>query len=112
MSDESGVVDNEAASRFELEVDGHLAELVYHRSGRRFVLVHTGVPDALEGHGIGGRLVTAAVDHAVEHGLTVVPLCPFAREWLQHHPDVASRVNIDWVPTERREGPQGTNLTR
>jgi uncharacterized protein len=101
MSDVSQVVNNEAESRFELEVDGHLAELVYHRSGKRFVLVHTGVPDALEGHGIGGVLVTAAIDEAEKHGWTVVPLCPFARGWLERHPDVAKRVTIDW---KHREG--------
>ena len=96
MSDIAPVVDNEADSRFELEVDGQFAELVYRRSGHRFVIVHTGVPDALEGRGIGGRLVTAAVDVAAEQGLTVVPVCPFARGWLERHPDVAGRAAIDW----------------
>jgi predicted GNAT family acetyltransferase len=96
MSDSPKVVNNEAASRFELEADGHLAELVYHHSGTRFVLVHTGVPDALEGRGIAGLLVTAAIDEAAQHGWTVVPLCPFAREWLERHPEVANRVTIDW----------------
>jgi predicted GNAT family acetyltransferase len=96
MSDTSQVVDNEAATRFELEVDGHVAELVYHRSGKRLVLIHTGVPDELEGRGIGGVLVTAAIDHAAAHGLTVVPLCPYARGWLERHPEVASRATIDW----------------
>lgn len=96
MSDVPPIVGNEADSRFELAVDGQLAELVYHRSGHRLVIVHTGVPDALEGRGIGGRLVTAAIDLAAERGLTVVPLCPFARGWLERHPDVAGRVTIDW----------------
>ena len=96
MSEPTAVVDNEAEHRLELEIDGHLAELEYHRSGTRFVIVHTGVPDALEGRGIGGRLVTAAIDLAVEHGWTVVPLCPFARSWLERHPDVASRATVDW----------------
>lgn len=96
MSDASAIIDNEAASRFELEVDGHLAELRYHRSGKRLVLIHTEVPDALEGRGIGGELVTAAVDHAAKRGLTVVPLCPFARAWLERHPEVAGRATIDW----------------
>jgi len=96
MSDAAPVVNNEAASRFEIEVDGQLAELVYHRSGKRLVLVHTGVPDALEGRGIGGLLVTAAIDEAAAHAWTVVPLCPFARGWLERHPDVANRVTIDW----------------
>ena len=29
-------------------------------------------------------------------GLTIVPLCPFARSWLERHPDAAATVAIDW----------------
>jgi predicted GNAT family acetyltransferase len=94
MSDSPDVTDNAEASRFELTVDDHLAELVYRRDGDRLVLVHTGVPDELEGQGIGGRLVRAAVDTAAADGLTVVPQCSFARSWLERHPDEAARVTV------------------
>jgi predicted GNAT family acetyltransferase len=87
---------NEAEGRFELVEDGELAELTFRRVGSRLVLIHTGVPDALEGRGIGGRLVRAAVDHAIAEGLTIVPRCPFARSWLERHPDVAATASIDW----------------
>ena len=90
MTDAPQAVNNEAESRFEVKVDGHLAELRYHQRGNRFVLVHTEVPGALEGRGIGGILVAAAIDHAERNGLTIVPLCPFARGWLERHPDVAA----------------------
>ena len=94
MADVPAVVDNEAESRFEVSIDGHVAELVYRRHGDRLVLAHTGVPDELEGRGVGGMLVNAAIERAVEQGLTVVPMCPFARRWLERHPDVAGRVTI------------------
>ena len=87
------VVDNPSESRFEIVIDRHLAELVYHRSGKRLVLIHTEVPAALEGHGIAGRLVQAAVDTAEAEGLTIVPRCPYARAWLERHPDVAAGVD-------------------
>ncbi len=90
------VVDNPEESRLELRADGYLAELVYHRYDHRLVLVHTEVPPELEGRGIGGVLVTAAIDLASRAGLTLVPLCPFARSWLQRHPDAASQAVIDW----------------
>jgi RimJ/RimL family protein N-acetyltransferase/predicted GNAT family acetyltransferase len=90
------VTDNTTAARFEVWVDGHLAELAYRRNGQRLVLIHTEVPAALTGHGLGGRLVMAAVDQAARDGLTIVPLCPFARDWLARHPDVAGRAAIDW----------------
>ena len=96
VSDSADVIDNTDASRFELRADGWLAELIYHVRGDRLVLIHTEVPVELEGRGIGGRLVTAAVDRAAREGLTVVPLCPFARGWLERHPDAASRAVIDW----------------
>jgi len=96
VSDSADVTDNTDTSRFELRADGWLAELVYRIRGDRLVLLHTGVPFELEGRGIGGRLVTAAVDRAVREGLTLVPLCPFARDWLERHPEAASRAVIDW----------------
>jgi predicted GNAT family acetyltransferase len=82
--------------RFVVEVDGASAELVYDNPPNRLVLVHTGVPDALGGRGIGGLLVRAAVERAAADHLTVVPWCPFARRWLREHPDIASTVTIDW----------------
>jgi predicted GNAT family acetyltransferase len=96
MSDTSQIVDNPQESRLELAAGGHLAVLTYRRRADRLVLVHTGVPRALEGHGAGGQLVAAAVSRAAAAGLTVVPLCAFARSWLGRHPDVAGTVTIDW----------------
>jgi predicted GNAT family acetyltransferase len=96
MADVDGgeVVDNPAARRFELTIDGQTAELVYRLRPPVLELVHTGVPDALEGGGVGGRLVRAAVEVAERDGLTIVPTCPFARAWLRRHPDESARVNI------------------
>ncbi len=96
MNDSPQVTDNHAESRFELRADGHLAELLYRRNGNRLVLMHTEVPVQLEGHGIGGKLVTAAIERAARDGITVVPLCPFARDWLERHPDTANQATIDW----------------
>jgi uncharacterized protein len=95
VSDVPQVTDNQAESRFEIEVGGHVAELQYHRNGNRFVLIHTDVPAELEGHGIGGRLVAAAIGRAARQGLTIVPLCPFARSWVERHPDEAAKVTVD-----------------
>ena len=96
MSDLPQVTDNQAKSRFEADFGGSVAELLYRQNGNRLGLIHTEVPEQLEGHGIGGALVTAAIDRAVRDGMTVVPLCPFARGWLERHPEVASQATIDW----------------
>jgi predicted GNAT family acetyltransferase len=96
VSDAPQVTDNQAESRFEFDTDGHVAVLMYRRNGKRLVLIHTDVPAELEGQGIGGRLVVAAIDRAAREGLTIVPLCPFAHSWLERHADQAARVAIDW----------------
>jgi uncharacterized protein len=90
------VTDSEDNSRLEIHADGELAELIYRTRAGRLVLVHTEVPDALGGRGLGGDLVKAAIDKAAAAGMTIVPLCPFARGWLERHPDEAARVPIDW----------------
>jgi uncharacterized protein len=98
MNEGERVVDNRSESRFELAMDGVTAVLVYRRRADRLVLVHTEVPEVLGGRGVGGMLVQAAVDRASREGLTVVPLCPFARKWLERHQQAASGVSVDWGP--------------
>ena len=96
MTADGQITDNTGASRLELRAGDRLAELLYRRHGGRLVLIHTGVPPELEGRGLGGALVRAAVDRAARDGLTVVPLCPFARLWLERHPEVAGSATMDW----------------
>ena len=96
MSDVA-VTDNQDDSRLEIKVGSHLAELVYRTRAGRLILVHTGVPEELGGRGLGGELVRAAMRKATAEGMTLVPLCPFARSWLERHPEEAKAVPIDWT---------------
>ena len=79
----NGVTDKKAADgkggRYELVVDGVTAYAEYERAGNRIVFTHTIVPDAIGGRGVGGRLVTAALDDAEARGLEIVPVCSFVR---------------------------------
>jgi predicted GNAT family acetyltransferase len=95
-ADAARISDNAGDSRFESLADRQRAELVYRRRGDRLVLLHTEVPEPLGGRGLGGALVRAAVERARRDGLTVVPLCPFAADWLTRHPEAAAGVEIDW----------------
>ncbi len=95
------VVDNRDDGRFELAVGGHVGELFYRVIGDRLVLIHTEVPEELAGQGVGGSLVRASLDRAAREGLTIVPLCPFARRWMGDHSDEVGGVGIDWEAAGR-----------
>ena len=87
---EAPVVDNRAASRFELIVDGQMAFMQYERTPKSFVLVHTEVPPALRGRHLGDALVKGAFEHARAERLRVVAVCPFVRAYLKKNPELSS----------------------
>jgi predicted GNAT family acetyltransferase len=88
MQDE--VRDNPAQSRFELTVDGETAVLDYRLVDKVMTLTHTGVPRALEGRGIGSRLVKGALDAIRARDLKIVVLCWFVNGYIDRHPEYAS----------------------
>ncbi len=81
------VTDNEQEQRYELSVDGEFAISEYRRAGDEITFVHTEVPKALEGKGVGSARVRGELDDARAKGLTVVPLCPFVRAFIGRHPE-------------------------
>ena len=81
------VVNNPEKFRFEV-VSGSLISKLDYRLGRnRIALVHTEVPEELQGQGIGSDLVRTALEHAREKELTVLPYCPFVAAYLERHPE-------------------------
>jgi predicted GNAT family acetyltransferase len=53
------------------------------------MLVHSEVPQQLEGRGIASALVKAAFNYAADKGMDVLPVCSYVRSWVQRHPEVA-----------------------
>ena len=92
MSDQETyeVVHEPAEHRFAVHAGDATAVIDYQRMGDRLVLPHTGVPRALEGHGVGNLLVIEALEWARAENLRVVPLCPFVRAFLHRHPEYES----------------------
>ena len=86
------VVHDSAEHRFRIDLPEGQASLDYLERDGRMVLLHTGVPGDAEGEGVGGSLVRAALDHARAAGLDVVPQCPFARAYVERHPEYADLV--------------------
>ena len=90
------VVNNTAASRFELTADGHTAVLEYVLAGSRLRLMHTEVPPELRGRKYGEVLARAGLEHARANDLKVVPFCPFVRAFLQRHPEYEPVLDPHW----------------
>lgn len=84
------VIDNHAEHRFELATDAGPAVAVYELAGDTITFTHTIVPSEAEGHGVGSKLIAAALADARERGLRVVARCAFVRAYLQRHPDAAT----------------------
>jgi hypothetical protein len=82
MSNPPTVTLNEAAHRFETESG---AILNFRRSGQTITFTHTEVPQGNQHKGTGSALVHAALDHARQHSLKVIPLCPFVSAYMQRH---------------------------
>ena len=83
----SNVRDNTERHRFELETEGHIAFSNYKRADGVLTILHTEVPKQLEGRGIGSALIRGVLDSAREQGLKVITVCPFAKAYVDRHPE-------------------------
>ncbi len=97
-SDDVSVRDNPGAHRFEIWAGGKRAGFAAYRlEGDAYALTHTEVSDAVEGQGLGSRLVREALTGLRDRGVAVLPYCPFVKAYLQRHPEL-----VDVVPETDR----------
>jgi uncharacterized protein len=80
------VTHNEANGQFEIALGNEKALLQYRRTDHSITLVHTEVPQASRGRGLGNQLIRAALDYAHFNQLKVIPVCPFVKAYLKKHP--------------------------
>jgi len=83
----SAVRDNPAQNQFEMDTEAGLAFARYRRAGSTLSILHTEVPRAIEGRGLGSQLVRGMLDLARAQGDKVVPLCGFVRRYIAQHPE-------------------------
>jgi predicted GNAT family acetyltransferase len=94
----TAIADEPGEQRYEIAVDGELAGFARYRlKPGQISFTHTEVDDRFEGQGLGGKLVSFALDDARARGLAVLPFCPFVKAYIQHHREYA-----DLVPEGRR----------
>jgi uncharacterized protein len=92
------VADNADEDRYEIRVGGELAGFrQYRQRPAGLAFVHTEIDDRFEGQGLGGQLVSFALNDARSRGLAVLPFCPFVRGYIERHPEY-----LDLVPAAKR----------
>ncbi len=90
MSSEIDVGDRPDSGRYEIVLDGNRVGFVTYRlESGEISFLHAEINPAVEGRGLGSRLVSGALDDARARGLTVRPLCPFVSAYIENHPDYA-----------------------
>lgn len=87
---------NDAAQRFELIRDGtRIGVLEYSYADRATVLEHIEVDEAFSGQGLASRFTRAVLDQMRFNDESVIPQCPFVREFLRDNPQFRLLVPPD-----------------
>ena len=77
---------NEANHTFEVWIDGQLSKLDYIQDAKNFVITHVGVYPEHRGQGVAAKIVEAALQHARENALRVIPMCSYAAAYIRRNP--------------------------
>ena len=85
--DQVEVKHDEKAHRFESEIHGLSAVLVYRIVPGRMLIQHTEVPPSLEGRGLAAKLTRVALEYARKEKLQVVPACSYTASFMAKHPE-------------------------
>lgn len=87
------VRDNSDEHRYEIargeEVGGWVE---YELRDDVMTMIHTEIDGSYQGEGLGSVLARGALDDARSRRLSVVPVCPFVRRYIQRHPEYAELV--------------------
>lgn len=81
------LVINTDKRRFEFYIDDSVAFIEYKLKGDDILLMHTKVPEELQGMGIGNALILKSLQEIELRKLRLVPLCPFVKSFLRKNPD-------------------------
>lgn len=94
---EPEIRDNAERKRFEIDLGGGtFAFAQYNLIPGKIMFTHTEVPEAHGGKGLGTALIRAGLAAAREHGLKVIPICPFFAAYMQRHEEVQDLLDKAW----------------
>lgn len=110
--DTAHVTRDDSRGRFEISIDGVVIGSTYFVPTRTSdaperIFYHTEIDDSQSGQGRASQLVSAAMDDSAQADLTVVPVCPSVKRWLEKHPEhpvTRARVTPDHLRRLPRVG--------
>jgi predicted GNAT family acetyltransferase len=79
------VIHNIDDNRFEVNLNGEQAVLIYLISNSLMVFLHTEVPVKYEGKGIAGKMARAALEYARQKKYKVRSYCSYITVYLERH---------------------------
>ena len=90
-----------AAGRYRLMRDGaELGFAEYDRVGEHSILIkHTEIAPENEGQGLGSQLVRGVLEDVRRQGKTVIPICPYALNFIRKHREYVDVVHADMRST-------------
>lgn len=92
---ETTIIRNDERNRYEIQVDGELAGFTDFIAGDGGIaFTHTETLPAFSGRGLGLELAKGAIADAVSRQLTITPLCPFIRRYLERNEIPGADVNF------------------
>ena len=85
-------INNTALHRYEMVIEHSTAYVTYARMDGRITLMHTEVPSALAGRGVGSALARSVLEDIRRLRLKIVPECAFIAGFIKRHPEFEDLV--------------------
>lgn len=79
------ITNNKLEGFIEATVDGENCSLTYKTTEKQFQIISVNVPKKVGGRGIAGELVKYALEYAKYLGLKVLPICSYAKAYIDRH---------------------------
>lgn len=91
------IINNTQQQQFEVHSEGEIAILVYRFYKNDIALMHTEVPEKLEGKGIASALAKHALEWAKAEKKKVMVYCPFVASYINRHPQYNDLVDKSYT---------------
>lgn len=88
------VYNNIERQRYEVYIEGTVAFMEYRDGEDVRYYTHTEVPPAYEGYGIASQMAKIILEDAEQEHLSIIPLCPFLRGYIERHPEYKSLIKV------------------